>query len=55
MVKENTKQVRIFCDGQFQKLVELIKSQFEKKHGFVPSSKELCEVIAKAVMDAKLF
>lgn len=54
MVK-NTLQIRIKTDGIFHKLIKLVEEQFLKKHGFAPTQKDLCEVIARAVMDAKLF
>lgn len=52
MVK-NTKTIRI--GEKFSELLKLIEEQFLEKHGFIPSQKDLCEVIARAVMDAKLF
>jgi len=55
MAKKNPQTIRITTDGKFQKLMNLIKDQFEKKHGFSPRHKDICEVIAGAVMDAKLF
>lgn len=55
MANKNTQQIRIINGGNFYNLIKLIRDQFVKKHGFEPSTKDLCEVIARAVMDAKLF
>lgn len=55
MVNRNTKQIRVLSDGKFQELIELVSDQFQNKHGFTPCVKEICEVIARAVMDNKLF
>lgn len=50
-----TKLVRIISEGLFDRLMEKIIGQFENKHGFVPAQKEICEAIAKAVLENKLF
>ena len=55
MAKKNTFQIRIITEGKFDKLLELLRNQFKKKHSFTPGDKELCEVIAKGVEDAKVF
>lgn len=54
MVKK-TKQIRILTDGEFRKLMIEISKQFEEKHGFGPSDDQVCESIARAVLDHKLF
>lgn len=55
MVNINTKHIRIMNKGLFDKLREKIKGQFFKKHGLNLADKDLCETIAKAVEDNKLF
>lgn len=52
---KKTRQIRILSDGEFEKLYLKIEEQFEKKHGFKPTSDQTCEAIARAVVDAKLF
>lgn len=54
MVKR-TIQVRILTEGLFNKLMDKISGQFEKKHKFIPSADQICEAIASAIEDAKLF
>ena len=54
MVK-NRLQIGIINGGNFHKLIELIENQFKKKHDFIPPRKDICEVIAKAVIESKLF
>ena len=54
MVK-NTLQIRIINEGKFHELIKLVEQQFLDKHGFSPTQKDLCEVIARAVIDARLF
>lgn len=54
MVKK-TIQIRILTEGTFEKLMKEISNQFEEKHGFFPSSDQICEAIARAVEDARLF
>jgi len=54
MVK-STKQVRILKDGLFDKLMQKILDQFKTKHGFNPSHDQVCESIATAVEQKKLF
>jgi len=55
MAIKNTLQIRVINGGKFHELIKLIEDQFQQKHGFSPTQKDLCEVIARAVMDAKLF
>lgn len=52
---KKTRQIRILTDGKFDKLVEKITNQFKGKHGFSPSQDQICESIARAVEDTKLF
>lgn len=52
---KNTKQIRILTGGIFDKLMMKIIDQFKKKHGFDPSSDQVCESIGRAVEDSKLF
>ena len=55
MGNQKTHQIRILTGGLFDKLVEKIKAQFVNKHGFAPPDKEICEAIAKPVIEKKLF
>ena len=55
MGNQKTHQVRILTEGLFDSLMEKIRNQFIDKHGFKPVDKEICEVIAKAVVEEKLF
>ncbi len=50
-----TKQVRVIVDGLMDKLKTKVYEQFIDKHGLVLHDKDIMEVIAKAVMDEKLF
>lgn len=52
---KTTKQIRMLIGGTFEKLMKKIKDQFEKKHGFEPSSDQVLESIGRAVEDARLF
>jgi len=52
---KQTKQVRILKDGLFHKLIQKIEGQFRKKHAFVPSVDQICEAIASAVEEKRLF
>jgi hypothetical protein len=54
-VVEKTIRIRIFTSGSFEKLVAKIQKQFLLKHGFEPCSADICESIAKAVEEKKLF
>lgn len=51
----NTKQVRIIYGGLFDNLMKKIIAQFNNKHGFEPPSKDICEAMAKAIIEKKLF
>ncbi|GAI03270.1 unnamed protein product [marine sediment metagenome] len=55
MGDQKTYQVRVLTEGLFDGLIKKIRNQFINKHGFKPKDKEICEVIAKAVIDEKLF
>ncbi|MBA7493904.1 hypothetical protein ES702_04469 [subsurface metagenome] len=55
MGHQKTYQVRVLTEGLFAGLMKKIKDQFINKHGFKPEDKEVCESIAKAVIDHKLF
>jgi hypothetical protein len=52
---KRTRQLRIITEGEFDKLVKKVASQFKEKHGFDLSMDQICETIAKAVIDEKLF
>lgn len=52
---KNTKQIRVLTEGKFEKLMDKISEQFKIKHGFFPSSDQICEAVARAVEDAKIF
>ena len=54
MVK-STKQVRILKDGLFDRLMQKITKQFIEKHGFTPSNDQVCEAVATAIEQKKLF
>ena len=54
MVK-STKQIRVLTEGKFEKLMEKVSDQFKIKHGFFPSSDQICEALARAIEDAKIF
>jgi len=52
---KQTKQIRILSGGLFHKLMEKIENQFKLKHSFVPTQDQLCESIAAAIEERKLF
>ena len=52
---KQTHQIRILKEGVFHKLVEKVREQFKGKHGFDPTTEQVCESIGKAVVDHKIF
>ena len=52
---KSTKQIRVLTEGKFEKLMVKISDQFKIKHGFYPTSDQICEAVARAVEDTKMF
>lgn len=55
MGDQKTFQVRVLTGGLMDGLIKKIRDQFINKHGFKIIDKEICEAIAKACIDEKLF
>lgn len=55
MGDQKTYQIRILTKGLMVGLIKKIRDQFINKHGFTPKDQEVCEAIAKAIIDNRLF
>jgi hypothetical protein len=52
---QRTIRIRILTEGMFVKLVDKITKQYKLRHGFDATTDQVCEDIALAVEEKKLF
>jgi len=52
---QRTIRIRVLTEGNFKKLVDKIIKQYKVKHGFDVTTDQVCEDIALAIEEKRIF